>query len=109
MGKLLRGKGFGCRGLTQQFQVGPDDLLGRHEPEAVVVPLGADALVAGAARDVAIQNAAGHRPRRVLEVGHRVQADYRGAARAGILARPVLLAISSGARSISADSPDRSS
>src|SRR5436309_10191073 len=57
------------RDLVEQLADGPDDGVRGDFAQAVVVPLGADALVAVLAIHVVGEAPAGHQPRRGLRVG----------------------------------------
>src|SRR4051812_32449747 len=70
---LRRGSATG--GDFQQVVRGADDFVGGDEPEAVMVPLGADALEAGAAREVGVQDPAWDLPGSVLGVRERVEVE----------------------------------
>ena len=63
--------------LGEQLPDGLDDRLRGDEAQAVVVPLGADALVAVLAGHIVVEDAMGHAPRRVLRVRQRIEVDDR--------------------------------
>src|SRR4051794_18265192 len=60
-------------GFREDGPDGLDDLFRGDQPEASMVPLGADALVAVLAGDVVVEHAMGDSPGRVLGVGQRVE------------------------------------
>src|SRR5262245_32349301 len=62
----------GCGGV-QQVAGGRHDFFRRHEAQAVVMPLRADALVAVLAGDVVVEHATGDGPGRVLGIRQGIQ------------------------------------